>query len=114
MTETGGRSSMTGAHRLHRFALAAIRSAPQSPVFFIRNRIARFPKIRSDPAVSAILQQPATLAALDLVSDLGTELKIQAHVVDTPGAIRLHENPVVGIGDDVFEFPVSCFNRYIG
>src|SRR5437773_10830838 len=76
------RCAVTGAHRLHRLAFAAIGSAPQNPMLFIRDRVAAVPKVRSDPGVGAVLQQAALFAVLDFVADLGAELKVEAHVID--------------------------------
>ena len=105
---------MAGAHGLHWLALAAIRRAPKRPMFFIRDCIEGIPKLRSYSTVGAILQQPAELTVLDFVSDFRAELKIQSQVIDTPRAIGFHENTVVCIGDEIIEFPIAGFERYIG
>src|SRR5438132_1111308 len=113
VAEARGRGAVSCAHGLHRFAFAAVRCAPDSPVFGVGDRVTGFPEIRRDPGVRAVLQQAATLSALDLVADFRAELKIQAHVIDTPGPIRFHKNAVVGIGNDVVEFPCARFDGYV-
>ncbi len=55
------------------------------------------------PGVRRIPEQPAELAVLDLVADLGAELEVEAAIVDRPRAIRLHVDAVVGVGDDLVE-----------
>src|SRR5262249_55352532 len=45
----------------------------------------------------------AQLAAFDLPSDLASELKVVALVVDRPGAVGLHVNAVIGSGDELVE-----------
>ena len=45
---------MSGAHRLHRLALAAIRRAPERPMFPRANRIAAIPELSGDAAVARI------------------------------------------------------------
>src|SRR5712691_4821825 len=105
---------MARAHRLNRFALAAVRCAPEAPVSGVGDRVARFPEIGRDTGIRTILQQTAALAALDLVADLGAELEIQPHFVDAPGPVRFHENTVVRICDDVFEVPGTSLERNVG
>src|SRR5579862_3532213 len=86
IAEAGGSSAMAGSHRLHRFTFAAVWSSPQAPMSDIPNRITRFPEVRRDSGIRAVFQQTAALAAFDFVTDLGTELKVQPHVVDAPRA----------------------------
>ncbi len=56
-----------------------------------------------DAGVRRVAQQPAELAVLDLVADLGAELEVEPLVVDRPRAVGLHVDAVVGGGDDLLE-----------
>src|SRR5437867_1730731 len=90
VAKTRRRRAVPRSHHLHRLALSAVRSSPQTPMFFVRDRIARIPEVRSDAGVRAVLEKPTHLAVLNLVTDFRAELKIQPHVVDAPGTIGLH------------------------
>ena len=60
-----------------------------------REHVHRGPEPRPDAGVGRVAQQTAELAVLDLVTDLGAELEVQSPVVDRPGAVGLHVDPVV-------------------
>src|SRR5947207_3361130 len=70
---------------------------------FVPDGVARAPELVRDPGVRGVLQQPALLAALDLVGDLGGELEVEPPVVDRPAAIRREVEPVVRVGNDLVE-----------
>jgi hypothetical protein len=67
------------------------------------NRVATVPEFRGDAAVAGIFQHARFLAALDFPADFGGKLKMVAAVVDGPRAIRLHQNGVVRVGDQIVD-----------
>src|SRR5262249_13041479 len=101
-----GRSrAVTGSHRLSRLTFATIGRAPHNPVLIVGDGVTRVPEIRRNAGVRAVLKQATAFSLFDFPADFGTELKIEPHVVDTPGAVGINKYPVIGIGDDVFKFP---------
>src|SRR5258705_315064 len=88
---------------LTRLALAAIRRPEHDVARFVADGVERAPELVRDPGVGRVLEEPALLAALDLVGDLGRELEVQAAIVDRPRPIRGEVQAVVGPGDDVVE-----------
>src|SRR5262245_7553982 len=96
---------MPRSHHLHRFAFTAVRRSPEFPELLIADSIAGVPELRSDPGVGAVSQQSRSLPFFDFVTQLSPELKVETHVVDAPGAIGLHINTVVGVGDHVLKVP---------
>src|SRR5258707_15790130 len=105
---------MARAHRLHGLALAAIGRAPQGPVLARAYRVATIPEFRGDPAVARIFQHARFLAALYFPSNFRGKLKMVAAVVDGPRPIRLHQNWVVGGGDQILVAPRSGENAGCG
>src|SRR5438552_18957432 len=102
---------MSGAHGLHWFSFTTIGRSPEPPVAAISDCVTRFPEVGCDSRIRTVLQQAEALAAFDLVSDLGAELEIQAHVLDTPRSLRFHENTAVGIRDHIVPVPCARVNR---
>src|SRR5271169_1823967 len=103
--EARRRRAVARAHRLHGLALAAIRRAPERPVIARANGVATIPEFGGDAAVAGILDHAVFFAAFDLPADFGGELKVVAAIVDGPRAVGLHEDRVVGVGDQVVVFP---------
>ena len=114
VAEARGRCAVTGAHRLHRLALAAIGRAPKRPMIARADRVATIPEFGGDAAVAGILDHAAFLAALDFPADFGGKLKMIAAVVDRPRAIRLHQDCVVRVGDQVVVFPRAGIDADVG
>src|ERR1700723_1055782 len=108
------RCAVTGAHGLLRLALAAIRRAPKGPKFARTNRVAAIPEFGGDAAIAGILDHAAFFAAFDFPADFCGELKLVAAIVDGPGAIRFHQNRVVGIGDQIVILPRAWLQAHIG
>ena len=75
---------MSRTHRLHRLPLAAIRRAPQGPVFCITDGVAGIPELRSNPAITGIFQHTDLLAALNFPADFRGKLKLVPPVVNRP------------------------------
>lgn len=96
---------MPGANRLRRLSFAAARRAPHNPFGFIANRIARAPKVWRDAGINRIFQEARFPAAFDFPREFRAKLKIQAFVVNAPRAIRVEINSVIGVGDELIEFP---------
>src|SRR5207245_8661424 len=63
--------------------------------------VAAFPELRGDALVGGVLHHAAELAATDLPADLAAELEVLAHVVDGPGPVGGHVDPLVGGGDEL-------------
>src|ERR1700728_1551802 len=80
--EARGAGAVAGAHDLFRLPLAAIRRAPEHPMFGPGDGRARVPELRADSAVTRILQHAYALAVANLPPDLASELEIVPLVVD--------------------------------
>src|SRR5258706_3990563 len=104
---------MPGAHGLHRLTLAAVGRAPEGPVFARADGVATIPEFGGDAAVAGMCQHPRFLAALDLPGNFRGKLEMVALIVDGPGAVRLHQNGIVRIGDQVFVTPRARQNADI-
>src|ERR1700752_2603485 len=89
------RRTMSGSHHLLRLGFPAIRSSPQSPLLPRANHIQRIPEFRCDARIRWIPPHGDALAALDLPSNLATELKVGTPVVYRPRAVRLHEDSAI-------------------
>lgn len=105
---------MSRAHRLHWLSFSAVGSAPERPIILGTNRIARVPELRCDPAVAGILKHACFFAGFDFPADLCRELKLVPAVIDGPGTIRLHEDSVVGVRDQIVKFPGARFQADVG
>ena len=101
IAESCGRSAMAGAHHLLGLALAAIGRTPQGPSIARADGVHGVPEIGGDAGVRRILEHAAESAVFDLPSDLAAKLKVVALVVDGPGAVGVHEDAVVGGGDEL-------------
>src|ERR1700678_257175 len=95
--------AMPRAYYLLWLPLAAVWSAPQSPLLARANRVHRIPKLRRDPGIRRIFQHPHSLAVLDLPSNLASELKVVALVVNRPRFIGLHINAIIGRCNELFQ-----------
>src|SRR5205814_7739022 len=95
------RGPVACAHGLHGLALSTIGRAPKRPVIELADGVAGIPELRSDAAVAWIFTHAHFLPAFDFPADFGRALKLVTTVVDGPGAIRLHQDSIVGVGDDI-------------
>src|SRR5687768_2191954 len=100
VAEARSRHGMPDMSRLAGLALPAIWRAEHHVAALVADGIARSPELVGDARVRRVLEQAAFLAALDLVRDLGSELEVQAPVVNGPRAVRREVQAVVGVGDD--------------
>src|SRR6185503_15793603 len=89
--------AMAGAHHLHGFAFSAVRCAPEFPVFLIADGVTGIPELGCDSPIRAVAEQSRSLAFLDLVTELRSELKVETHVVDAPRTVCLHVDTIVGV-----------------
>src|SRR5262245_56443635 len=105
--EPGPGAGVANARALAGLALAAVGRAEHHVARFVADGVAGSPELVGDPGVRRVLEQPALLAVLDLVGDLGRELEVQAAVVDRPRPVRGEVEAVVGFGDDLVEAPAS-------
>src|ERR1700722_3007968 len=112
--ESRWRSAVPGPHRLHRLTLAAIRRAPQGPVFRIADGVAGIPELRSNPAEARIFQHADFLAVLNLPSNLSGKLKLVSPVINRPRTIGLHQNSVVGALNQIVKIPSARQQTHIG
>src|SRR5258708_35219585 len=96
---------MARAHGLHRLAFAAIGRAPKRPVVELADGVAGIPDLRGDAAVAGIFQHADFFSAFDLPADFGGKLKLVAAVVDGPGAVCLHEDAILSVGDEIAVVP---------
>src|SRR5262245_49903652 len=94
---------MPGAHHLLRLSLTAVRGAPKRPLVPRADGVHRIPKFSGNSRVRRILQHARALAILDLPTDLGSELKVVALVVNRPRAVGLEQNAVIGGGNQLLE-----------
>ena len=67
--------------------------------------VAGIPELRGDAAVAWILQHADFLSALNLPTNLGRKLKLVTAVVDGPGTIRLHEDSLACISEEIVVIP---------
>src|SRR5258705_8498160 len=95
--------SVTCPHHLLGLPLAAVRRAPQRPMLRPRDRRARVPELRADPAVARILQHAPALAVPNLPGDLAPELEVVALVVDRPALVGLHVNAAIGSAENCLQ-----------
>src|SRR6476646_8140850 len=82
--EAGARDRVADVGALAGLALAAVGRAEHHVARLVADRVARAPELVGDARVGRVLEQPALLAALDLVGDLGGELEVEPAVVDGP------------------------------
>src|SRR6266404_3245974 len=109
-----GRSSVACAHSLHGLALSTIGRAPQCPVIESADSITGIPELGGNTAVARIFQHADFLSAFDFPADFGGKLKLVTAVIDRPRAICLHENSVVGVGDQIVVVPGAGEQTDIG
>src|SRR5262249_36905808 len=105
--------AVPGPHRLPGLALAAGRNPPQDPVGGIADGVASVPELDRDALIRRVPQHPSPLAVPDLPADLGAELEVVPVLVDAPAAVHLHEDAVVGVGDQVVELPGAGHERHV-
>ena len=105
---------MACAHGLHGLAFAAIGRAPERPVIARTDCVATVPEFGGDAAVAGIFYHAAQLAAFYFPADFGGKLKMIAAIVNGPGAIGLHQDRVVGIGDQIVVTPRAGIDADIG
>src|SRR5690242_17798445 len=103
VSEPGRRRPVPRAHGLHGLALAAVRRSPQRPLVAGADGIHGIPELCCDSGIRWILQHAPQLAALDLPANLGAELEVVALVVNGPGAVSLHEDAFIRVGDELLE-----------
>src|ERR1700733_10102082 len=108
------RRAVSGAHGLHGLAFAAVGRAPKCPIIARADSVATIPEFGGDAAVAGILDHAAFLAALYLPADFGGKLKMIAAVVDGPGTIGVHQDGVVGVGNQVVIFPGAGIDADVG
>src|SRR5437588_10869396 len=94
LAETRRAGAVARAHHLLGRPLAAIRDAPQRPMFGAGDGDAGVPELGRNAAVTRVLEHARAPAVPNLPGDLAAELKVIALVVDRPAAIRLHVNAV--------------------
>src|SRR5439155_24673887 len=87
---------------------------PKHPMTELADGVAGIPELRSDAAVAWILQHADFLSALNLPTNLGRKLKLVATVVDGPGAIRLHQDSIVCVGDEIVVVPCAREQADVG
>src|SRR6266403_1915171 len=105
---------MARPHGLHGLAFSAIGRAPKRPVAKFADSVARIPELRGDAAVAGILQHANFFSTFDFPADFSGKLKLVAAVVDGPGAICLHKDSVVSVGDEVVVVPGAREQADIG
>src|SRR5580658_3279850 len=101
--ETRRTRAVAGTHDLLRLALAAVGRAPQHPMIGSGDGCAGVPELRSDAAVTRILQHADALSVTDLPADLAAELEVVALVVNGPASVGLHIYGVVDTAEDLVE-----------
>src|ERR1700733_4579456 len=94
---------MPRSHHLLRLAFAAIWRAPEGPPIAGTDGVQRIPELGGDAGIRWILQHSHSLAVLDLPADFASELKIISTIIDGPGAIRLHQDAMIGGCDQLLQ-----------
>src|SRR6266404_3477802 len=87
---------------------------PQCPVIESADSITGIPELGGNTAVARIFQHADFLSAFDFPADFGGKLKLVTAVIDRPRAICLHENSVVGVGDQLVVVPGAGEQTDIG
>src|SRR5439155_6449156 len=105
VAKTRWRGPVACAHGLHGLDLSTIGRAPKHPVIVLADGVAGIPVLRGDAAVAWILQHADFLSALNLPTNLGRKLKLVTAVVDGPGTIRLHEDSLACISEEIVVIP---------
>src|SRR6185437_7642491 len=95
--------TMARAHYLLWLAFAAIWRAPKRPLVARADRVHGIPKVCGDARVGRVLQHPRAFAVLDLPADFGAKLKVVALVINGPGTVCLHQDPIVGRRDELLD-----------
>jgi len=90
---------MSGAHNLHRLALAAVRRAPYRPLIACTDGITGPPELRSNARIGRILEETPRLAVLDLIRQLYAKLEVKAAIIDTPTLVDAHINAMYPVPD---------------
>src|SRR5207244_11152592 len=114
VAEPSGRRPVTDPRHLPGLALAAVRGAPERPLLASCHGVATSPELRGDPGVVRVPVEVGELAVLDPVRDLATELEVPALVVDGPRRIRLHEDAVLRVADDVLQRTLAGLEVEVG
>ena len=97
--EAGRHRRMAGVADLGRLALAAVGRAPERPLRPVADHVHRPPEPRADPGVRRVAQHPPAPPVRISQPSLAAELEVQPAVVDRPGPVGVHEDPVLGRGD---------------
>ena len=105
---------MSGMSDLEGLTLATVRRAPHHPMILVADGIATVPELGRYASIGAVAQHPAELAVLDFVADFRTKLEIVAPIIDAPGAIGVHEDTLVRVGDEVIQAPVARLDADVG
>ena len=82
--EPGRGGAVSHSANLHRFALAAVRQAPEMPCLLSTYALAAVPEVGGVAGVGGIAVKLSQLASLDLIGKLGAELEVEALVVNRP------------------------------
>src|SRR5580704_8887512 len=114
VAEACGRGAVARAHGLHGLPFAAIGRAPERPIIARADGVAAIPEFGSDAAIAGIFEHARFLTVLDLPANFRGELKMIPAIIDGPGAIGLHEDGIIGIGDEVFVSPGAGQQADIG
>src|SRR4051794_30228746 len=80
LAEPGRAGAMAGAHDLFGLAFAAVRHAPQGPVFAAGDGDASVPELGGNAAVARVLEHAHAAAVANFPADLAPELKVVALV----------------------------------
>jgi hypothetical protein len=83
-------------------------------VVSVADGVAGIPEFGGDAAVAGIFQHAAFFAAFDFPGNFGGKLELVAAIVNGPRTIRVHENAVISIGDEIFRRPCAGKNADVG
>src|SRR6185369_583705 len=107
VAESRGGGAVARRGGLHRLPLPAVGEPPQGPLRWPAHGVARSPELGGGSSVGGVLQETDAFPVLDLPAVLGPELEVQTPVVDAPGTVVLHEDPVARVCDDRFELSLA-------
>src|ERR1700722_8543889 len=98
---------MACTHGLHGLAFSAIGGAPERPIVARADCVAAIPEFGSDATIAGVLDHAALFPAFDFPSNFRRKLKMIAAVVDGPGTVRVHQDRVVGVSDQIVVLPCA-------
>lgn len=114
VAEAGGASSVGHFRGLAGLAFAAVDYSPEVPAFLIADGVAVAPELGGYSLIVRVFYDARDLAVLYRAADFGSELEVEAHLVDAPAFVDFHDDAVLRVGDHVVVAPGAGHEREVG